>query len=359
MKLYAMIFAMVVGLTACSDTSKPADTAKKESADDAPKPTEAITAEDRALLEKAQELFKPLPTAKERQNLLLIKDEHIALGHRLYFDERLSKNSNQSCNSCHDVAKGGVDNLPTSPGSVEGKHGDRNSPTVLNAGLQSSQFWDGRAENLAEQAKGPLVNPVEMALTDHAHVEQIVSSDPTYVQAFAQAFDDKKVSIDNIATAIASYEEMLLTPSAWDEYLKGKITALNSQQRSGLKKFIDHGCTACHVGVNLGGDTFQKFGLVKGPYWEFTGSKLHDTGRFEVTGKEQDKYSFRVSGLRNVADTAPYFHDGSVETLDKAVEIMAKTQLGIELSSEDISDIVAFLGATSGQVESIYQTAPQ
>ncbi|MDO4700059.1 MAG: cytochrome-c peroxidase [Moraxella sp.] len=344
---------LTMALAACSD--KPS---QDSSADVQPtKPT--ISADDRALLEKAQDIFKPLPTDNERKALLLLDEAHIALGHQLYFDERLSKNGNQSCNSCHDLAKGGVDNLPTSPGSVAGKFGNRNSPTVLNAGLQSSQFWDGRAADLAEQAKGPLINPVEMALKDHGEVERIVQSVPEYRQAFERAFADKKVSIDNIATAIAAFEEMLLTPSPWDSYLQGDVNALNAQQKAGLKKFIDHGCVACHTGVNLGGDTFQKFGLLKGPYWEFTGSTLKDTGRFEVTGAENDKYLFRVSGLRNIADTAPYFHDGSVATLDDAVDIMAKTQLGIELTPTDIKDIVAFLGSTSGKLPDIYQKAPQ
>lgn len=350
----SVLFAL--GLVACSD--KPAPEPKIDTTSSAPV-AENVSSEDRALLQKAQEIFKPLPTAEERKNLLLLSDAHIALGHRLYFDERLSKNGNQSCNSCHDLAKAGVDNLPTSPGSVAGKFGTRNSPTVLNAGLQSSQFWDGRAKDLGEQAKGPLINPVEMALKDHGEVEQIVQSVPEYAQAFANAFTDKKVSIDNIATAIASFEEMLLTPSAWDNYLKGDINALNAQQRAGLKKFIDHGCVACHTGVNLGGDTFQKFGLVKGPYWEFTGSTLKDEGRFEATGVESDKYAFRVSGLRNIANTAPYFHDGSIDTLEQAIDIMAKTQLGVELSQTDIQDITAFLKSTSGQLPEIYQKAPQ
>lgn len=362
MKRHIFLTALVlaIGLVGCSDTTQDGKTATQDGKTDAtPNSSLTISPEDRMLLEKAQDIFKPLPTANERKALLVLDDTHIALGHQLYFDERLSKNGNQSCNSCHDLAKGGVDNLPTSPGSVAGKFGNRNSPTVLNAGLQNSQFWDGRAANLAEQAKGPLINPVEMALKDHGEVEHIVQSIPEYRQAFESAFANKQVNIDNIANAIASFEEMLLTPSAWDSYLQGDVNALNTQQKSGLKKFIDHGCVACHTGVNLGGNSFQKFGLVKGPYWEYTGSKRHDEGRFEVTGTANDKHLFRVSGLRNIADTAPYFHDGSVDSLEKAVDIMAKTQLGIELSPTDIKDIVAFLGSTSGKLPDVYQKAPQ
>ena len=361
MKLQTIFAALIltIGLFGCSDNDTLQDNKTLVSDDNTNSTQKTTNLEDRLLLEKAQDFFKPLPTADERKTLLLLNDAHIALGHQLYFDKRLSKNGNQSCNSCHDLAKGGVDNLPTSPGSIAGKFGNRNSPTVLNSGLQDSQFWDGRAANLAEQAKGPLVNPVEMALKDHSEVEQIVQSVPEYAKAFATTFADKKVNIDNIATAIGAFEEMLLTPSPWDDYLKGDSNALTAQQKTGLKKFIDYGCVACHTGVNLGGNGFQKFGLVKGPYWEYTGSNRKDEGRFEATGIESDKYLFRVSGLRNIAHTAPYFHDGSVDSLDKAIDVMAKIQLGIELSQSDIKDIAAFLGSTSGQLPKIYQYAPQ
>ncbi len=360
MKYKSIVLALMIaaGLTACSNESKPntggANTEQKAAETTAAAP---VTMEDRQLLEQARKLFKPLPTLDERKRLLILDDAHIALGHRLYFDKRLSKNQNQSCNSCHDVAKGGVDNLTTSPGSIETKTGNRNSPTVLNAGLLDSQFWDGRAATLAEQAKGPLVNPVEMALVDHAAVEDIVRADPDYVKAFEAAFTDKQVNIENIATAIAAYEEMLLTPSPWDDYLNGNTAALNAQEKAGLQKFIKFECTACHTGVTLGGNTFQKFGLIH-PYWEHTGSRSQDKGRFEVTGNESDMFVFRTPGLRNVADTAPYFHDGSVDSLEKAVAIMGKIQLDAELSDADVADITAFLKATSGKVDEKYRHAP-
>ena len=209
--------------------------------------------------------------------------------------------------------------------------GGRNSPTVLNAALQTSQFWDGRAKDLKEQAGGPLLNPVEMGLPNEQAAVDILKSIPAYVDEFAAAFADKAVSFDNITTAIAAFEQTLLTPSPWDDYLNGNINALTEQQRGGLKKFMDNGCIACHNGVNLGGNSFQKFGLVDGPYWKFTGSKAQDEGRFQVTQAESDKFVFRVPDLRNVANTYPYFHDGSIWSLEKAVEIMGQAQLGKQL----------------------------
>ena len=372
MKYKSIVLALMIatGLAACSNEPKPEanpTSASTTQTDGANAPAaQPVTMEDRQLLERAQKIFKPLPTMDERKRLLLLDDAHIALGHQLYFDKRLSKNQNQSCNSCHDVANGGVDNLATSPGSIETKTGNRNSPTVLNAGLLDSQFWDGRAATLAEQAKGPLINPVEMALVDHSAVEDIVRADPTYVDVFATAFTDKQVNIENIATAIAAYEEMLLTPSPWDDYLKGNVAALNPQARAGLEKFMKYECTACHMGTTLGGNNFQKFGVLH-PYWEHTGSASQDKGRYEVTGNEADMFVFRTPGLRNIADTAPYFHadtapyfhDGSVDSLEKAVAIMGKIQLDVELSDADVADIVAFLKATSGQVDEKYRHAPK
>ena len=352
-----------LGLSACSDqTAAPAKTepaASAASAAPAAASQAAVPAgPDGDLLKAARGIFQPLPTQAEVNAKHPVSDAQIALGHKLYLDNRLSKNGNQSCNTCHNLARGGVDNLSFSPGS-EFEMGGRNSPTVLNAALQTSQFWDGRAKDLKEQAGGPLLNPVEMGLPNEQAAVDILKSIPAYVDEFAAAFADKAVSFDNITTAIAAFEQTLLTPSPWDDYLNGNINALTEQQRGGLKKFMDNGCIACHNGVNLGGNSFQKFGLVDGPYWKFTGSKAQDEGRFQVTQAESDKFVFRVPDLRNVANTYPYFHDGSIWSLEKAVEIMGQAQLGKQLPPEDIKDITAFLQATSGTLSEQARLMPQ
>ena len=224
-----------------------------------------------------------------------------------------------------------------------------------------SQFWDGRAATVEEQAGGPLLNPVEMAMPDEASVVAKIAHIPEYQQEFKQAYADKggEITFANITDAIAAFERTLLTPTKWDDYLKGNVNALTEQERNGVRSFINNGCIACHAGVNLGGESFQKFGLVKGPYWQFTGSKQHDEGRFEVTQAENDKFVFRVPGLRNVARTYPYFHDGSVWELDKAVGIMGEAQLGKQLPQEDVDNIVAFLNTLSGSVTESARTMPE
>ena len=222
--------------------------------------------------------------------------------------------------------------MPTSQG-YKGLFGGRNSPTALNAALLGSQFWDGRAVDVEEQAGGPLLNPVEMAMPSKEAVVAKLAHIPEYQKMFKDVYGDEKgqITFDNITHAIAAFERTLLTPTRWDDYLKGNISALNEQERKGLKSFMDNGCIACHAGVTLGGNSFQKFGLVDGPYWKFTGSKAQDEGRFQVTQAESDKFVFRVPDLRNVANTYPYFHDGSIWSLEKAVEIMGQAQLGKQL----------------------------
>ncbi|MDO5057647.1 MAG: cytochrome-c peroxidase [Lautropia sp.] len=320
----------------------------------------APSAEDQDLLDTAQTLFDPLPSAAEMQKIRPFTDAQVRLGHQLWFEPRLSKGNTVSCNTCHNLASAGVDNLPTSPGH-KGTFGPRNSPTVLNAALLGSQFWDGRAADVEEQAGGPLVNPIEMANPDKESVARKIAGIPEYQILFKEAFpkDDGKIDFTNITTAIAAFERTLLTPTRWDSYLQGNIRALSTQERRGLNAFVENGCATCHKGVNLGGDSFQKFGLVDGPYWKFIDSNPHDEGRFEVTHKEEDKYFFRVPGLRNVAATYPYFHNGSVWELDRAVQIMSQTQLGKTLPKNEVDDIVAFLKALSGPVPASARQLPQ
>ncbi|MDO5058627.1 MAG: cytochrome-c peroxidase [Neisseria sp.] len=349
--LPALALLPMLILAACSGEQNAQNTAASE-------PAASASAGDNSLLQEAQALFKPLPDAKAHQAERGFTDEQVKLGQQLWYDARLSKANDISCNSCHVLDTHGVDNKPTSPGH-EGALGARNSPTALNAAFLGSQFWDGRAPDLEEQAKGPMINPVEMAMPDHDAVVKKVAAIPGYAAQFAKLYADKgEVTINNIVHAIGAFERTLLTPSRWDDYLKGNKEALNEQERRGVRAFIDNGCIACHSGVNLGGDTFQKFGLVK-PYWEFIDAPKRDEGKFEVTGKEEDKYVFRVSPLRNIEKTAPYFHNGSVSDLKQAISIMAETQLGKTLPQQDIDDIAAFLNATTGEVPAEAKVVPE
>lgn len=312
-------------------------------------PVSQATVDDEALYAQASALFKALPEAAENPNNLLTV-EKIALGKALYFENRLSKQGNQSCNTCHNLETFGVDNLPTSPGD-DGTLGGRNSPTVYNAALHFVQFWDGRAADVEEQAGGPILNPVEMGMPDEASVVKRLKGIPEYVEMFKAAFPEDKdpVTFKNLTLAIAAFERTLLTPGRWDKYLQGDKSALTSAEKEGLDLFMKSGCITCHTGNNLGGHMYQKFGLLH-PYWDFTGSTKIDEGRFEVTQNEADKYIFKVPSLRNIAKTAPYFHDGSVADLAAAVRIMAKTQLNKELTSDEINAIVTFLEALTGEV---------
>jgi len=315
--------------------------------------------EDQELLKRAQGIFKPLPSAEEMQKLRPFTEEQVKLGHQLWYEPRLSKGNTVSCNSCHNLATAGVDNLPTSQGH-KGQFGGRNSPTALNAALLGMQFWDGRAADVEEQAGGPLVNPVEMANDSQEAAAAKIAKIPEYQELFKTAFhEDGAVSFKNITTALGAFERTLLTPTKWDDYLKGNVNALNEQERKGVRAFMDNGCIACHSGVNLGGTTFQKFGLVQGPYWKFIEDPKQDKGRADVTKKAEDEFFFRAPGLRNVAKTYPYFHNGSVWELDKAVTIMGKAQLGKDLTPEETENIVAFLKTLSGSVSESARTVPE
>jgi cytochrome c peroxidase len=291
---------------------------------------------------KAKETFGPLPDkmpGAEKDTPAMIK-----LGEKLYFDTALSQNEKMSCNTCHMVDKNrsGVDNEATSLG-VHGKRGDRNSPTTLNAGFHSAQFWDGRAKDLAEQAKGPVLNPVEMAMPSEAEVIKRLSAKKEYTKMFKEAFPGEQNSInyDNMAKAIAAFERTLITRDRFDDFMKGDDSALNTQELRGLNLFLQTGCTTCHVTPTIGGIGYQKMGVIH-PY-----ANTNDVGRIKVTGEEWDLYRFKVPSLRNVALTHPYFHDGQAATLDSAVKQMGYMQLGKELKPEEIADIKAFLGSLS------------
>lgn len=279
----------------------------------------------------------------------------VELGKKLYFEKRLSSNNSQSCNSCHQLepGKGGADADPTSLGAF-GKRGGRNSPTVLNAGFQTAQFWDGRAESLETQAKGPVLNPVEMAMPDEKEVLARLSADKEYPGMFAKAFPESKKNItyDNVARAISAFERTLRTDDRFDDFQKGLDTALTSVELRGLKTFMEIGCASCHNGPLLGGNAYHKVGLIH-PY------PTSDVGRFEVTKDDGDMHKFKVPMLRNIALTAPYFHDGKHAKLEDAVETMAYIQLDRKLTKEEKQDIVAFLRALSDKERAALKVSKQ
>jgi len=293
------------------------------------------------IIASAKKIFSTLPkTMPGSEN---DTPERIALGKKLYFDDRLSVNDEQSCNFCHALDDGGagVDNNPVSTGA-KGDDGTRNSPTVLNAGFHFVQFWDGRAKDLFEQAKGPILNPVEMAMPDAKAVEDKIGAIDEYKEDFAKAFpEEKKVTFDNIAEAIAAFERTLITKDRFDNFLQGNPAALTDTEAEGLDIFIKKGCTTCHTGPLLGGNMYQKTGLYHA-YKDTT-----DKGRFDLTKNVADMYIFKVPSLRNIALTAPYFHDGQVATLTEAVSEMSKMQLTEPLTKEEEKKVVTFLGSLS------------
>lgn len=268
--------------------------------------------------------------------------ELIALGEKLYHETALSANDTQSCSSCHDVKGGGVDNQPVSTGAF-GEKGGRNSPTVFNAGFHLAQFWDGRAKDLQEQAAGPILNPVEMAMASEADAVKKINAKSEYHSLFAAALPDKTdpISYENITHAIAAFERTLITRDRFDDFQNGDDDALTANEKAGLDTFIAVGCTACHSGPLLGGHMYQKSGLLH-PY-----RNQKDTGRFQVTGVESDRYAFKVPSLRNIELTAPYFHNGGVATLEEAIDEMARIQLGKKLTGGERTAILDFLRALS------------
>ena len=274
-----------------------------------------------------------------------VTPEKVALGRELYHEKKLSKNGNLSCASCHALDNFGQDGLAVSPGT-DGVTGDRNSPTSFNAFLQFRQFWDGRAESVEDQAVGPVLNPVEHALSSDAQVAEILKGIPGMQAKFKQAFpgDSDPVTLANFGIAVGAFERTLRTRSPWDDFLAGDENALSKPQKQGLERFLSTGCVSCHMFRTVGGGMYQKLGLVV-PY------ETEDLGRYKVTGNDADKYFFKVPSLLNVEMTGPYFHDGSIADLSTAVRLMARHQLGQELSKDQIAEIVTFLTALTGELE--------
>lgn len=288
-----------------------------------------------------QEPIQPIPEE------VRLDKRKVALGDRLFHDTRLSHDNSVSCASCHYLTKGGTDQRPTSIG-IGGQVGSRNAPTVFNSGFNFRQFWDGRAETLEDQIDGPTNDPGEMA-SNWKEIIRNLKQDPTYVSAFAELYPDG-IQSHNIKDAIATFERSLITPnSRFDRYLRGDSLAITEEEKAGYRLFKNYGCVACHQGINIGGNMFQKLGVMVDYFAERGNPTGPALGRYAVTGQERDRYTFKVPSLRNVARTAPYFHDGSVPTLEAAVEIMAKYQLGRSLSPREVDLIVKFLRTLTGE----------
>jgi cytochrome c peroxidase len=288
--------------------------------------------------------IEPIPAAVD------VDPSKVALGEELFHDKRLSRDNSIACAGCHALDTGGVDKRRTSVG-IGGAVGPINSPTVWNSGFSFRQFWDGRAASLEEQADGPVHAAAEMGSSWPEVIEKL-SADQDFSARFQKVYPSG-LTAENLRDAIATFERSLVTPnSAFDQFLNGDESALTEQQAAGYRMFLEYGCVSCHQGVAMGGNMFQRFGIM-GDYFADRGNVTEaDLGRYNVTKKEEDKHLFKVPSLRNVELTAPYFHDGSAETLAEAVQVMAKYQLGRELDREEVGAVVAFLESTTGEYKS-------
>jgi cytochrome c peroxidase len=293
----------------------------------------------------AQALDEPIKPLPEKLDL---DGRKVALGRVLFHDKRLSKDNSLACASCHDLAKGGVDGRPTAIG-IGGQVGPINTPTVLNSGLNFRQFWNGRAASLEEQAAGPVHNPGEMG-SNWKEVLGKLGQDKKLISQFDSIYSDG-MQPANIQDAIATFERSLITPSRFDRYLRGETGAITEEERTGYQMFKNYGCVACHQGVNIGGNMFQTFGVL-GNYFQDRGKLTDaDLGRYAVTKRESDRYVFKVPTLRNIELTAPYFHDGSAQNLETAVDVMFRYQLGRSAPAADKALIVKFLKTLTAEKE--------
>ena len=344
----AASLSALMTVVACSPGGKAASSDSGATASEgAPQSVPAMAETSDELILQARDFLEPVPVSAPTIEGVTATPELVGLGQALFFDPRLSATHSISCASCHYPGLGGADNSPFSAG-FHGERGGRNAPTVYNAVFNFAQFWDGRAKDLVEQAGGPLVNPVEMA-SPEAHVTEQILALPGYSPMFAAAFPGEvdPVTRANAQKAIAGFEATLITPNApFDEFLRGDSGALTADQKAGLSLFMDKGCTACHSGVNLGGTMYQKFGVFSDPGPAYRPPE--DKGRGGVTGNAAEDYFFKVPTLRNITETAPYFHSGSEPDLKRAVAVMAEVQLGQTLSPDEVDKITAFLGSLTG-----------
>ena len=301
----------------------------------------------------ALQMFAPLPAVMTSAHNP-ITDVKVKLGRMLYYDARLSANQKISCNTCHPLDAYGAESKSVSTG-FKNQHGKRNAPTVYNAAGHFVQFWDGRAPTVEEQAKGPITNPIEMAMPSNAVAVEVIKSMPEYVAMFQTAFPNDKdpITYNNMALAIGAFERGLVTPSAWDAFLKGDKSALTDAQKSGFNTFAATGCQWCHSGAYIGGASYQKLGVVK-PW-----PKQDDQGVYQLTKDETDRMVFKVPSLRNIKKTGPYFHDGSVATLDQAIRNMAVHQRGVALTDTQVKSIEAWMDSLTGQIPAEYIKTPE
>jgi cytochrome c peroxidase len=327
--LFALAFAAT--LLDCSTPDTSGVPKAQETPETTPLAVAKVTEVNPRLLRRFQSIETPAPPSSPTAAAKL------ALGRQLFFDPRLSMDQDLSCNGCHALDRYGMDGSATSKGR-SGAHGTRNAPTVFNAAGHFAQFWDGRAQTVEEQAKGPISNPIEMGLPADQAVARLKAVDE-YVNEFAKAYpgDADPVTIDHVGDAIGAFERTLVLRSRWDVYLEGDRTALSAAEKEGLRVFLNSGCMVCHTGKYVGGSMFERLGAVE-PW-----PNSSDVGRMAVTGSPADRMMFKVPSLRNVEKTAPYFHDGSAKTLDQAVQMMGRHQLGIDLAPEEIQSIVTWL----------------
>jgi cytochrome c peroxidase len=312
-------------------------------------PFAASAADDEALIKRAAQVLGPLPASMPSEENA-ITPEKVKLGKVLFYEPRISIDGTVSCSKCHPLALYGADGLKKSIGH-NCKENPRNDPTVFNAANQISEHWIGNRTSVEDQAKQSVIGPPAFGMPSYESVEKILRAYKEYETMFKAAFhsDKEPVTIDNFAKAIGAFERTLITPAPFDAFLKGDKDALTAQQKRGLGAFIEQGCVGCHSSPYVGGQMYQKFGLLE-PYQKYTKSEKVDEGRYAATKKESDKYVFKVPVLRNVAMTPPYFHDGSVDKLAEAVWIMGKVQLGRDLPKEQVQDIVSFLHTLTGKI---------
>ena len=346
--LYAVVMVLLLLLlAACGQT-----TTAPEATAVPPTEVAAVAAPDE-YTSAALASFLPLPEVVEPTEYE-ITEEMVTLGRMLFYEPRISISQEISCNSCHLLDNYGVDGLQFSLGH-DGKPVGRNSPTVYNAALHISQFWDGRAADVEAQAQGPILASGEMGMPDPDYVLFVLNTIPGYKPLFEAAFPDDAdpINYDNVGRAIGAFERALITPGPFNELLTGNESALNDQEKRGLALFVSTGCTTCHYGEAIGGERYAVLGQVT-PYPDVT-----DEGRFAITGEEADMHAFKVPSLLNIAETGPYLHNGSITTLEEMVKLMATYQLGKELTDTQVTDIVAFLNALTGEVPTDYIAVPE
>jgi cytochrome c peroxidase len=313
--------------------------------------------EDETLFKQAKQIFSPLPQVMVSEKNS-ITSEKVKLGKILFYESRISVDGTVSCIRCHPISLYGADGLRKSIGN-NCKVNPRNAPTLFNAAAQISAHWIGNRTDVEDQAKQSVMGPPSFGLPSFEALETKLKEIKGYNDLFKKAFpkEDHPITVENFAKAVGAFERTLVTPSPFDAFIKGDKGSLKEKEKRGLRRFVETGCTACHSGQYLGGQMYQKFGIVE-PYWKYTKSETIDEGRYVVTKNESDKYLFKVPVLRNVAKTAPYFHDGSVDKLEDAVWIMGKIQFGRDLNKPQVEDIIAFLNSLTGKISEEALKAP-